>query len=78
MSAVKAKKQTTKSKLSVAEKADYIRKNQLILLKGISNKPENELTSFEKIKMIKEGISKDEAEAIKKKFADSGATVEVK
>jgi large subunit ribosomal protein L7/L12 len=29
-------------------------------------------------KPIKEGVSKDEAEAIKKKFADSGATVEVK
>ena len=29
-------------------------------------------------KAIKEGVNKDEAEAIKKKFADSGATVEVK
>ena len=29
-------------------------------------------------KAIKEGIPKDEAEAIKKKFADVGATVEVK
>ena len=29
-------------------------------------------------KPVKEGVSKDEAEAIKKKFADSGATVEVK
>jgi large subunit ribosomal protein L7/L12 len=29
-------------------------------------------------KTIKEGINKDEAEAIKKKFADAGATVEVK
>jgi len=29
-------------------------------------------------KPIKEGVSKDEAEAIKKKFADTGATVEVK
>ena len=29
-------------------------------------------------KPIKEGVSKDEAEAIKKKFAESGATVEVK
>jgi large subunit ribosomal protein L7/L12 len=29
-------------------------------------------------KPIKEGISKDEAEAIKKKFVDAGATVEVK
>ena len=29
-------------------------------------------------KPIKEGVSKDEAEAIKKKFADAGATVEVK
>ncbi|HTT62068.1 MAG TPA: 50S ribosomal protein L7/L12 [Bryobacteraceae bacterium] len=27
---------------------------------------------------IKEGVSKDEAEAIKKKFTDAGATVEVK
>jgi large subunit ribosomal protein L7/L12 len=29
-------------------------------------------------KPIKEGVSKDEAENIKKKFADAGATVEVK
>ena len=29
-------------------------------------------------KPIKEGINKDEAETIKKKFADAGATVEVK
>ena len=29
-------------------------------------------------KTIKEGINKDEAESIKKKFADAGATVEVK
>ena len=29
-------------------------------------------------KTIKEGISKDEAETIKKKFIDAGATVEVK
>ncbi len=29
-------------------------------------------------KAIKEGINKDEAEAIKKKFVDAGATVEVK
>ena len=29
-------------------------------------------------KTIKEGVNKDEAEAIKKKFADAGATVEVK
>lgn len=29
-------------------------------------------------KPIKEGISKDEAEAIRKKFTDAGATVEVK
>jgi large subunit ribosomal protein L7/L12 len=29
-------------------------------------------------KPIKEGVSKDEAEAIKKKFAESGATVEIK
>ena len=29
-------------------------------------------------KNIKEGVSKDEAENIKKKFADSGATVEIK
>ena len=29
-------------------------------------------------KTVKEGISKDEAEAIKKKFADAGATVDVK
>src|SRR6266404_1470753 len=29
-------------------------------------------------KTVKEGISKDEAESIKKKFADAGATVEVK
>jgi large subunit ribosomal protein L7/L12 len=29
-------------------------------------------------KPIKEGINKDEAEAIRKKFADAGATVEVK
>jgi len=29
-------------------------------------------------KTIKEGVSKDEAETIKKKFADAGATVEVK
>ena len=29
-------------------------------------------------KAIKEGVSKDEAEAIKKKFIDAGATVEVK
>jgi len=29
-------------------------------------------------KPIKEGVSKDEAEAIKKKFVDAGATVEVK
>jgi ribosomal protein L7/L12 len=27
---------------------------------------------------VKEGISKEEAENIKKKFADAGATVEVK
>ena len=29
-------------------------------------------------KPVKEGISKDEAETIRKKFADAGATVEVK
>jgi large subunit ribosomal protein L7/L12 len=29
-------------------------------------------------KTIKEGVSKDEAETIRKKFADAGATVEVK
>ncbi len=29
-------------------------------------------------KTIKEGVSKDEAETIKKKFAEAGATVEVK
>jgi large subunit ribosomal protein L7/L12 len=29
-------------------------------------------------KPIKEGINKDEAETIKKKFVDAGATVEVK
>jgi large subunit ribosomal protein L7/L12 len=29
-------------------------------------------------KAVKEGISKDEAEAIRKKFVDAGATVEVK
>ena len=29
-------------------------------------------------KPIKEGVSKDEAETIKKKFIDAGATVEVK
>lgn len=29
-------------------------------------------------KTVKEGVSKDEAEAIKKKFVDAGATVEVK
>jgi large subunit ribosomal protein L7/L12 len=29
-------------------------------------------------KPIKEGVSKDEAETIKKKFTDAGATVEVK
>ena len=29
-------------------------------------------------KPIKEGVSKDEAEAIKKKFSEAGATVEVK
>ena len=29
-------------------------------------------------KPIKEGVSKDEADAIKKKFTDAGATVEVK
>jgi large subunit ribosomal protein L7/L12 len=29
-------------------------------------------------KPIKEGVSKDEAESIRKKFADAGATVEVK
>jgi len=29
-------------------------------------------------KAIKEGVSKDEAEAIKKKFTEAGATVEVK
>ena len=29
-------------------------------------------------KTIKEGINKEEAEAIKKKFTDAGATVEVK
>ncbi len=29
-------------------------------------------------KAIKEGVSKDEAESIKKKFAEAGATVEVK
>ena len=29
-------------------------------------------------KPIKEGVNKDEAEAIKKKFIDAGATVEVK
>ena len=29
-------------------------------------------------KTVKEGVNKDEAEAIKKKFADAGATVEVK
>ena len=29
-------------------------------------------------KPVKEGVSKDEAENIKKKFADAGATVEIK
>src|SRR5271166_234979 len=29
-------------------------------------------------KPVKEGVSKDEAEAIKKKFTDAGATVEIK
>ncbi|MBM3726329.1 MAG: 50S ribosomal protein L7/L12 [Acidobacteria bacterium] len=29
-------------------------------------------------KAVKEGVNKDEAESIKKKFADAGATVEVK
>ena len=29
-------------------------------------------------KTVKEGVSKDEAEAIKKKFTDAGATMEVK
>jgi large subunit ribosomal protein L7/L12 len=29
-------------------------------------------------KPIKEGVNKDEAETIRKKFADAGATVEVK
>ena len=29
-------------------------------------------------KAIKEGVSKDEAETIKKKFTEAGATVEVK
>ena len=29
-------------------------------------------------KPVKEGVSKDEAEAIKKKFVDAGATVDVK
>src|SRR5438552_11072933 len=29
-------------------------------------------------KAIKEGVNKDEAEAIKKKFTDAGATIEVK
>jgi large subunit ribosomal protein L7/L12 len=29
-------------------------------------------------KAVKEGVSKDEAETIRKKFADAGATVEVK
>jgi large subunit ribosomal protein L7/L12 len=29
-------------------------------------------------KAVKEGVSKDEAEAIRKKFADAGATVEIK
>jgi large subunit ribosomal protein L7/L12 len=29
-------------------------------------------------KTVKEGVNKDEAEAIKKKFTDAGATVEVK
>jgi len=29
-------------------------------------------------KTVKEGVSKDEAEAIRKKFTDAGATVEVK
>jgi large subunit ribosomal protein L7/L12 len=29
-------------------------------------------------KIVKEGVSKDEAEAMKKKFVDAGATVEVK
>ena len=29
-------------------------------------------------KTVKEGVNKDEAEAIKKKFADAGATVELK
>jgi large subunit ribosomal protein L7/L12 len=29
-------------------------------------------------KAIKEGVSKDEAETIKKKFVEAGATVEVK
>lgn len=29
-------------------------------------------------KSVKEGVSKDEAEAVKKKFAEAGATVEIK
>ena len=67
MSAVRAKKQTTETKLSVAEKASYIKKNQLILLKGLSKRPETQLTSFEKIKMIKEGIPKKALEELKEK-----------
>jgi len=37
-----------------------------------------EASSLVKLLEVKEGISKDEAETIKKKFVDAGATVEVK
>ena len=67
MGVIKVKKQHTERKLSVAEKANYIKNNPLILLKSISNKPESRLTSFEKIKMVKEGVSKQALEELKEK-----------
>ena len=41
--------------------------HNLRVLKNLGNKPENQMTSFEKIGMIKEGISKKDLENLKEK-----------
>jgi large subunit ribosomal protein L7/L12 len=46
--------------------------NKINVIKAV-----REVTSLG-LKEAKEGVSKDEAEAIKKKFVDAGASVEVK
>jgi putative toxin-antitoxin system antitoxin component (TIGR02293 family) len=79
MSAVKIKKEALVNKETAAKKTFlavkkvakgmYIMKSELTLLKGISARPESHLTSFEKIKMVKNGISKQDLEELKEKVA---------